>query len=163
MERLKPESENVGGKKKETVWGQKNAVEVRVKKKQVDWEIQGMSLQHLFPCGLLNSGFFRNAVSNPGRAIFRSKPCFAHFLSHSSSLKRHSLSPNSFCPEGVWVACTDLLCRFQLSQPEPQTSLPFSNDFLYLILSALSVDHMFSFSVQGQQIYVCVRFVHVCA
>lgn len=39
--------------------------------------------------------------------------------------------PKDFCPDGVWVACIDLLCRCQFSQPEPQTSLAI---FIYFLL-----------------------------
>ncbi len=125
MERLKPESENVT-KKRKKLWGQKKCSWGESEKKQVDWEIQGMSLQHLFPCGLLYSGFFRNAVSNPGRAIYKSKPCFAHFLSHSSSLERHTcLQMASVQMEFGWHVQTCFV-----SQTEPQTSLAFSNYFI---------------------------------
>ncbi len=114
-----------GKKKKETVGTKK--MQLRWEwKKQVDLEIQGMSLQHPFPCGLLYSGFFRNAVSNPGRAIYKSKPCFAHFLSHSSSLERHTcLQMASVQMEFGWHVQTCFV-----SQTEPQTSLAFSNYFV---------------------------------
>ncbi len=114
-----------GKKKKETVGTKK--MQLRWEwKKQVDLEIQGMSLQHPFPCGLLYSGFFRNALSNPGRAIYKSKPCFAHFLSHSSSLERHTcLQMASVQMEFGWHVQTCFV-----SQTEPQTSLAFSNYFV---------------------------------